>query len=112
MATKFSDTLNHMTTFTSTTSHAPIPSIFVHFFNDQILSVYKILERHSLEAVTHNLVESIVYAYLLTDFNLIIPTVDLIQSMPLRHVLQKIDPILQPTKSGKILFTHKKHEIA
>jgi len=65
--------------------------IFIHFLNDQILTLYKFSSRFREELIIKTLVDSIRYLVLYKNSFLIIPTVDIIQS----PFFEKIFPYIQ-----------------
>ena len=66
----------------SSQAQVTAPTIFVQYFNDQILDIYSVHRRFVKDTIVDSLTSTTILASLFTDRPLLIPAVDIIQSEP------------------------------
>lgn len=60
--------------------HSNVKSIFIHYFNDQMLNNYSLTSKYDAASLAPTFVHATRIAFLLTDNKIIIPTIDTAQS--------------------------------
>ena len=78
-----------------------VPSIFIHYFNDQMLNNYDLQDKYSTKFLATLLAEVTRVAFLMTDGRLLFPTIDVVQSRPLRLIFSHLRDLFE---SGEIVF--------